>query len=63
MRDYSQPNDLYGISEMTAQSADQDVNGSVWRKSGSDRDVRGNTLIKPRGIPTQEECDRIKGEL
>ena len=61
-RDYSQPNDLYGISEMTAQSADQDVNGPVWRKSGGDRDVRGNSILKPRSIPTQEECDRIKGE-
>jgi hypothetical protein len=60
-RDYSQPNDPYGISEMTAQSADQDVNGPVWRRSGGDRDVRGNTLVKPRSVPTQEECDAIKG--
>ena len=61
-RDYSAPGDPYHIGEMTAQSADQDVNGPVWRKSGGDRDVRGNTILKPRSIPTQEECDRIKGD-
>lgn len=61
-RDYSQDGDPYGIrAEYTSQSADQDGDGPVWQKSGGDRDVRGNRLFVPRGIPTQEECDRIKG--
>ena len=60
-RDYSDAADPYGISEMTAQSADGDVDRAPWRKSGGDRDIRGNTLLKPRSIPTQEEADRIKG--
>jgi hypothetical protein len=60
MRDYSQIGDPYGISEYTAQSADGDVNGPVWRKSGGDRDVRGCTLILPRGVPTQAEADLVK---
>ena len=61
-RDYSDVNDSYGISEMTAQSADQDVR--VRRKSAGDAgaDIRGNTLLKPRSIPTQEEAGRIAKE-
>lgn len=61
-RDYSQPGDPYHIAEMTAQSADSDVGAPRWKKSGGDRDVRGNTLLKPRGIPTQDEADRIAKE-
>ena len=61
MRDYSQPGDPYGISEMTAQSADTDVLGTPWKKSGGDRDVRGNTLVRPRGVPTQAEADELRG--
>ena len=62
MRDYSQTGDPYGISEYTSQSADQELHGKVWRKSGGDRDVRGCTTIKPRGIPTQAEADAIVRE-
>lgn len=63
-RDYSQPGDPYGIAaEYTVQSPESaDVNGPVWQKSGGDRDARGNRLLVPRGIPTQEECDAIKGQ-
>lgn len=61
-RDYSQPGDPYHISEYTAQSADQDVAVSNRKTSGM-VDVRGNTIIAPRGIPTQEEADAIKGAL
>lgn len=60
-RDYSQSNDPYGISEMTAQSADQDTERHA-RPGSSHVDVRGNTLLAPRGIPTQEEADRIAKE-
>lgn len=59
MRDYSQPGDPYGVAEYTSQSADQDLTGPVWQKSGGDRDVRGNTMFIPRGIPTQAEADAI----
>lgn len=61
MRDYSQLGDPYKISEYTAQSADQELHDTVWKKSGGDRDIRGNTLIQPRSIPTQAEADAIKG--
>lgn len=62
-RDYSQDGDPYGIaSEYTAQSPDQDSSGVVWKKSGGDRDVRGNSLIQPRSIPTQAEADAITKE-
>lgn len=60
-RDYSQPGDPYGIGEYTAQSADQDT-ASVARSQGSSAvDVRGNEVLKPRGIPTQAEADKIMG--
>lgn len=59
-RDYSQPGDPYGLSEYTAQSADQDVIGEKWEKAGGDRDVRGNTTMPARGVPTQAEADAIK---
>ena len=64
MRDYSQENDPYGIAEeYTVQSADREVQAPLWNKSGGDRDVRGNSLVKPRSIPTQAEADAIvKGE-
>lgn len=58
-RDYSQPGDPYGVSEYTAQSADSEVDGLGWKKSGGDRDIRGNSLIQPRSIPTQAEADAI----
>lgn len=57
-RDYSDAEDRYGISEYTAQSADRDVVGPR-RKSGGDRDARGNSLTQPRGIPTQAEADAV----
>jgi hypothetical protein len=62
LRDYSQPGDPYGISEYTAQSADQDV--QVRHKSAgiAGVDIRGNEALPPRGIPTQAEADAIKGE-
>lgn len=62
-RDYSQDGDPYGIrAEYTSQSADQDVGGPVWKKSGGDRDGRGNRLFTPRSIPTQAEADAIKAQ-
>jgi hypothetical protein len=63
MRDYSQDGDPYGVSEYTAQSADQDVAETLWRKSGGDRDVRGCSLVQPRSVPTQAEADAIKGAI
>ena len=63
-RDYSQPGDPYRIAqEYTAQSADQDVIGEQWNKAGGDRDVRGNSVMKPRGVPTQAEADAIRRSL
>jgi hypothetical protein len=63
-RDYADLQDPYGIrQEYTSQSADTNVEDRSRRKAGGDHDVRGNTLIRPRGIPTQEEADRIKGEV
>jgi hypothetical protein len=62
MRDYSQPGDPYGISEMTAQSADGDMRDRP-RVSSGGVDVRGCTLLAPRRLPTQAEADAIKGEL
>lgn len=61
MRDYSQVGDPYAISEYTAQSADGDVNGVVWKKAGGDRDVRGCALLLSRSAPTQAEADAVKG--
>lgn len=78
-RDYSQDGDPYGISEYTAQSAHDTnlsprLEASIieFAELESERsietlrkmvDVRGNTLIAPRGIPTQKEADAIKGAL
>lgn len=61
-RDYSQPGDPYDISEYTAQSADTDLSRPSWKKSGGDRDGRGNHILLPRGLPTQEEADAIVEE-
>ena len=58
-RDYSQEGDPYHISEYTSQSADQDMRGKAWNKSGGDRDIRGNSLIQPRSLPTQDEANAI----
>lgn len=56
-RDYSQPADQYGIADAyTAQSFTAD-SGAPMRSS--DTDVRGNAILVPRGIPTQEEADAI----
>lgn len=57
-RDYSQLGDPYGISEYTSQSF---VEASSPMRDSS-LDVRGNAVLKPRGIPTQEECDKIKAQ-
>jgi hypothetical protein len=60
VRDYSQAGDPYHIAEeYTAQSAAQDSPGPVWKKVGGDRDVRGNSLIAVRGLPTQAEADAV----
>lgn len=58
-RDYSQPGDPYGIAEYTAQSADQDTTSGKRSQGSSAVDVRGNEVLKPRGIPTQAEADAI----
>jgi hypothetical protein len=52
-----------GISQYTAQSADQDVERASIKLSSGDVDVRGNPSFPARGVPTQEEADAIKGEL
>jgi hypothetical protein len=57
-RDYSQEGDPYGISEYTGQSPVPPTE----KKVRPDGDVRGNSVCKPRGVPTQEECDAIKKE-
>lgn len=58
MRDYSQAGDPYHIAEeYTSQSAAQDA--PAWKKVGGDRDVRGNSLIAVRGLPTQAEADAV----
>lgn len=57
MRDYSQPGDPYGISEYTEQSADSDV---ADRKPAATGDPRGNTVLNPRSVPTQEEADSAR---
>ena len=63
-KDYSDSEDTYHINaEYTSQSADQKINTPSWHKAGEDRDVRGNSCILPRSIPTQEEADRIKYAL
>lgn len=65
MRDYSQFGDPYGIlEEYTAQSADRDVQ-VPYKSSGvaGSKDVRGNTILVPRGIPTQAEADAITNEV
>ena len=65
MRDYSGGHgDPYGIrSGYTVQSADQYCKRVPWSTSSGVVDVRGNSLIVPRDLPTQEEADRIKGYL
>jgi hypothetical protein len=62
-RDYSQDGDPYGISEYTAQSADQDVSHAARRQHSDSVDVRGNESLPPRGVPTQAEADAIMREL
>jgi hypothetical protein len=63
-RDYSQHGDPYGINrEYTAQSADQDVRHAARREHSDSVDARGNPSLPPRGMPTQAECDVIKGEM
>jgi hypothetical protein len=62
-RDYSQPGYPYGLSEYTDQSADQDIIGEKWDKVGVDRDVRGNTTMPARNVPTQAEADAIKRQV
>lgn len=57
--DHSQPGDLYGISEYTSQSFTAEATKPM---RSSDTDIRGNTILKPRGIPTQAEADRITKE-
>jgi hypothetical protein len=55
--DYSQKDDPYGIeAEYSAQSASDAAYHSA---NNSCTDERGNTLTKPRGIPTQAEADAI----
>lgn len=62
MRDYSQAGDTYGIaSEYTSQSAHSPSEYAPKGNSGETFYVRGNAVLKPRGIPTQKECDAIKG--
>lgn len=58
MRDYSQVGDPYGIA---AEYASQSFAEASSPMRDSSTDVRGNAVLKPRGIPTQEECDAIKG--
>jgi hypothetical protein len=57
--DYSQAGDPYGIEqEYSAQSA-ATVATSPKKPSSGQGDERGNTLMTPRGIPTQAEVDAI----
>lgn len=56
MQDYRQKDDPYKISEYTAQSAIEPSKSNV----RVDGDQRGNTVMKPRGVPTQAEADAIK---
>ena len=62
---YAQDGDPYGIdTEYTVQSAAVDLpRGPLWKKSGGDRDIRGNSIIQPRSLPTQAEADMIKQNL
>lgn len=57
-RSHAGEGDPYGISEYTSQSF---VEASSPMRDSS-LDVRGNAVLKPRGIPTQEECDAIKAQ-
>ena len=61
-RDYAEPGDPYGISEYTEQSADQDTARTISLRPTS-TDLRGNTVVVPRSIPTQEEADALKGDV
>jgi hypothetical protein len=55
--DYSQKNDPYGIeAEYSSQSP---MNSAYRSKNTTCTDKRGNTLTKPRGVPTQDEADAI----
>lgn len=57
LRDYSQPGDPYGIAvTYTHQSAAAEARSSL---ASPDHDIRGNSLTRPRGIPTQAEADAI----
>jgi hypothetical protein len=60
-RDYSQDGDPYHITEeYTSQSADVEViSKKSSPKNSSTVDVRGNSLIVARPIPTQAEADAI----
>ena len=55
--EYSQIGDPYRLSEYTAQSA---LDKPARPLRDPNKDVRGNTVLVPRGIPTQEECDQAK---
>lgn len=60
-RDYSQVGDPYGIAaQYTSQSA---VGASApGRDRSGNFDLRGNTIVRPRGVPTQEEADAMEEE-
>lgn len=51
--------DPYGLSEYHAQSS---IEPSRPVRDLT-RDARGNTLLMPRGIPTQQEADEAKGDV
>jgi hypothetical protein len=59
MNDYRQAGDPYGISEMTAESAHEGY--STIRNESPCLDVRGNTKLVPRSVPTQAEADAALG--
>jgi hypothetical protein len=59
-RDYSQPDDPYGIAEYTNQSADRDVCVASKRIAYELHDARGNTLLTGRSVPTQAEADEVR---
>lgn len=60
MRDHSQLGDPYGIAEeYTSQSFLPSASSPIKQEG---LDVRGNALLVPRSLPTQAECDAIKGE-
>jgi hypothetical protein len=62
-RDYSQNGDPYGIHhEYTVQSACGDDCDAV-RAIPSGVDVRGNTCVAPRPVPTQDEANFIKRSI